>query len=56
MRRAARQNLEYLTDQQVLDKGMDRQAYQYSLLQVSKQGASLGLSNQFNFKFLKKAL
>lgn len=56
MRRAVRQNLEYLTDQQVLDKGMDRQAYQYSLLQVSKQGASLGLSNQFNFKFLKKRI
>lgn len=56
MRRAVRQNLEYLTDQQVLNKGVDRQTYQYSLLQVSKQGASLGLSNQFNFKFLKKRI
>ncbi|MBD1433797.1 TonB-dependent receptor plug domain-containing protein [Sphingobacterium sp. DN00404] len=56
MRRAVRQNLEYLTDQQVLNKGVDRQTYQYSLLQVSKQGASIGLSNQFNFKFLKKRI
>ncbi|TYR38255.1 TonB-dependent receptor plug domain-containing protein [Sphingobacterium phlebotomi] len=56
MRRAVRQNLEYLTDQQVLNKGVDRQTYQYSLLQVSKQGASLGVSNQFNFKFLKKRI
>jgi len=56
MRRSVRQNLEYLTDQQVLNKGVDRQTYQYSLLHVSKQGASLGLSNRFNFKFLKKRI
>ncbi|PRD54441.1 M56 family metallopeptidase [Sphingobacterium gobiense] len=56
MRRAVRQNLEYLTDQQVLNKGVDRQTYQYSLLNVTKQGASLGMSNQFNFKFLKKRI
>ncbi len=51
-----RQNLEYLTDQQVLDKGVDRQTYQYSLLHVTKQGASVGISNQFNFKTLKKRI
>ncbi|WP_437922318.1 TonB-dependent receptor plug domain-containing protein [Sphingobacterium sp. LRF_L2] len=56
MRRAVRQNLEFLTDQQVLDKGADRQAYQYSLLQVSKHGASVSISNQFNFKLLKKRI
>ncbi|PRD46238.1 M56 family metallopeptidase [Sphingobacterium haloxyli] len=56
MRRAVRQNLEYLTDQQVLNKGVDRKTYQYSLLNVSKQGASLGVSSQFNFKFLKKRI
>ncbi|MGV6946211.1 M56 family metallopeptidase [Sphingobacterium kyonggiense] len=56
MRRAVRQNLEFLTDQQVLDKGVDRQTYQYSLLHVSKQGAHVGISNQFNFKTLKKRI
>ncbi|MVZ67592.1 hypothetical protein GQF61_17230 [Sphingobacterium sp. DK4209] len=56
MRKAVRQNLEYLTDQQVLDKGVDRQTYQYSLLNVSKQGASVAISNQFNFKTLKKRI
>src|SRR5690606_1821447 len=55
-RKAVRQNLEYLTDQQVLDKGVDRQTYQYSLLHVTKQGASVGISNQFNFKTLKKRI
>lgn len=56
MRRAIRQNLEFLTDQQVLDKGVDKQAYQYSLLNVSKKGGSVGLSNQFNFKLLKRRI
>ena len=53
MRSAVRQNLEFLTDQQVLNKGVDRQTYQYSLLQVTRAGASVILSNQFNFKLLK---
>ncbi len=53
MRSAVRQNLEFLTDQQVLNKGVDRQTYQYSLLQVTRAGTSVILSNQFNFKLLK---
>ncbi len=56
MRRAVRQNLEFLTDQQVLDKGVDRQAYQYSLLTVTKQGVAVGVGNQFNFKTFKKRI
>ncbi|MGJ1203567.1 M56 family metallopeptidase [Sphingobacterium lactis] len=56
MRKSVRQNLEFLTDQQVLDKGVDRQAYQYSLLHVTKQGARVDISNQFNFKTLKKRI
>ena len=56
MRRSIRQNLEFLTDQQVLDKGIDKQTYQYSLLNVSKKGTSVGLSNQFNFKLLKRRI
>lgn len=56
MRRAIRQNLEFLTDQQVLNKGIDKQTYQYSLLNVSKKGTSIGLSNQFNFKLLKRRI
>ncbi|NGM72684.1 M56 family metallopeptidase [Sphingobacterium sp. SGL-16] len=56
MRNAVRQNLEFLTDQQVLNKGVDKQNYQYSLLHVTKQGAAVGISNQFNFKTLKKRI
>ncbi|MCA5003917.1 TonB-dependent receptor plug domain-containing protein [Sphingobacterium sp. WQ 366] len=56
MRKAVRQNLEFLTDQQVLNKGVDKQTYQYSLLHVTKQGVSVGMSNHFNFKTLKKRI
>ena len=56
MRKTVRQNLEFLTDQQVLNKGVDKQTYQYSLLHVTKQGAAVGISNQFNFKTLKKRI
>lgn len=56
IRRAVRQNLEFLTDQQVLDKGVDRQTYQYSLLTVTKQGIAVGVGNQFNFKTLKRRI
>jgi len=53
MRKSIRQNLEFLTDQQVLRQGVDKQTYQYSLLHVTKQGTAIGLGNQFNFKTLK---
>lgn len=56
MRKAIRQNLEFLTDQQVLNNGADRMTYQYSLLHVTKQGAAIGISNQFNFKTLKRRI
>lgn len=56
MRKAVRENLEFLTDQQVLNKGFDKQTYQYSLLNVTKQGIAIGISNQFNFKSLKKRI
>ncbi|MGN0003488.1 MAG: M56 family metallopeptidase [Sphingobacterium composti] len=56
MRKAVRQNLEFLTDQQVLNKGVDKQTYQYSLLHVTRQGVAVGMSNHFNFKTLKKRI
>ncbi len=56
MRKAIRQNLEFLTDQQVLNKGVDRQTYQYSLLNVTQRGAAVNIGNQFNFKTLKRRI
>jgi len=56
LRKAVSQNLEFLTDQKVLDLGIDRQTYQYSLLNVSKDGALMDVSSHFNFKYLKKRI
>lgn len=56
MRKAVRQNLEFLTDQQILDRGADRELYQYSLLNVSRQGLHTPVANQFNFNILKKRI
>lgn len=56
MRKAVRQNLEFLTDQQVLSKGVDRQSYQFSLLNVTQHGAVMYIGNKFNFKTLKKRI
>jgi len=56
LRGAVSQNLEFLTDQKVLDLGIDKQTYQFSLLKVSSEGSYIGISNQFNFKNLKKRI
>lgn len=56
MRKAIRENLEFLTDQQVLNNGVDRQTYQYSLLRVNTSGGSATLGNQFSFKTLKRRI
>src|SRR5690606_9078023 len=44
---------EFLTDQKVLELGIDRKAYQFSLLHVTSEGSSMPVGNQFNFKSLK---
>jgi len=56
MRKAIRENLEFLTDQQVLNNGVDRQTYQYSLLRVNASSGSATLGNQFSFKTLKRRI
>ncbi|PVH26232.1 M56 family metallopeptidase [Sphingobacterium corticibacter] len=56
MRKAIHQNLEFLTDQQVLDLGIDRQTYQYNLLHVNRTGLATPITNKFNFKMLKQRI
>ncbi|MFD2743836.1 MULTISPECIES: M56 family metallopeptidase [Sphingobacterium] len=56
MRSAIHQNLEFLTDQQVLDLGIDRQTYQYNLLHVNRTGLATPITNKFNFKMLKQRI
>ncbi|MDH5825369.1 M56 family metallopeptidase [Sphingobacterium faecium] len=56
MRKAIRENLEFLTDQQVISNGVDKQTYQYSLLHVNQHAGAVTLGNQFSFKTLKRRI
>lgn len=55
IRRAIRQNLEFIADHQVLEAGLDRKQYQYMLLKVVGVPA-FAIANQFNFSSLKKRI
>lgn len=54
LRHAIRENLEFITDRSVLRSGVDRRAYQYSLLGAGRQlEAYPAIAQGFNFKNLK---
>ena len=53
LRRAMLDNLEYLADQAVLAGGLDRRAYQYSLVRLSQTPAGPSLVSHFTFPTLK---
>ncbi len=53
LRRAVLDNLEYLADQATLRTGLDRRAYQYCLLQLSRGAAGPALALPFTFFTLK---
>ncbi|RQO32253.1 hypothetical protein DBR32_01190 [Taibaiella sp. KBW10] len=50
------QNLEYIADQEMIEKRMDKKQYQYSLLHVSAQNKYLYLTNSFNIHNLKNRI
>ncbi|MBF8964712.1 M56 family metallopeptidase [Pontibacter sp. FD36] len=55
MKKAMKENLEFIADQHVVNAGVDRVAYQYLLLKVV--GATQPqLANQFNFPLLKRRI
>jgi bla regulator protein BlaR1 len=57
MKKAVRENIEFITDRKILQKGIDSKAYQYSLLNVSFSATtSAGITNHFNFSTLKKRI
>ena len=53
LRRALLDNLEYLADHAALQTGLDRRAYQYSLLRLSQGAAGPSLVSHFTFPTLK---
>jgi len=56
MKKAVRENIEFITDRRILQKGADSKQYQYSLLTVSMAGTSNTLVNNFNISTIKKRI
>ncbi len=56
MKKAVKENLEFITDQKILNNGIDRKAYQYSLLDVGNLTPSVAIVNNFNLSDLKKRI
>jgi hypothetical protein len=56
MSMAIRENLEFITDRQVLRQGIDAKTYQYSLIKVSGIPYATAIANNFNFSHLKQRI
>ncbi|GAB3538315.1 hypothetical protein GCM10027443_33040 [Pontibacter brevis] len=55
MKKAIKENLEFIADQHVMSAGVDRKEYQYLLLNATSLSAPQ-LANQFNFPSLKRRI
>ena len=55
-RKAVKQNLEYLTDEEMLTKGYDPSSYQESLVRVSAPNHTLAITANYNHSLLKKRI
>ena len=56
MKKAVRENIEFITDRKILQKGMDSKEYQYSLVSVGLAAQSNTLVNHFNMSTIKKRI
>ncbi|MGY3213589.1 M56 family metallopeptidase [Mucilaginibacter sp. HD30] len=56
MKRAVRENIEFITDRKILQKGVDSKAYQYSLLNITFNQPAPAITSNFNFSTLKKRI
>ncbi len=56
MKTAIRENLEFITDRCLLKQGVDKTAYQYSLIKVSGIPYATAIANNFNFSHLKNRI
>lgn len=56
LRKSISQNLEFLTDQSLLKKGVEKESYQMSLLKVSVSNKPLNLTASYNSSFLKNRI
>jgi bla regulator protein BlaR1 len=56
MKKAIRENVEFITDRKILNKGIDSKTYQYSLVSVSFSNTQPGIVNHFNISTIKKRI
>jgi bla regulator protein BlaR1 len=56
MKKAVRENIEFITDRKILNRGFDTKAYQYSLVNVSFNNSTPGIVNHFNISTIKKRI
>lgn len=56
VKKAVKENIEFITDRKILQKGADSKQYQYSLLNVSMAGSPNNLVNNFNISTIKKRI
>jgi len=56
MKKAVRENIEFITDRKILQKGTDSKEYQYSLVSVGLAATSNNIVNHFNMSTIKKRI
>ncbi|AYL95036.1 M56 family metallopeptidase [Mucilaginibacter celer] len=56
IKKAVRENIEFITDRKILKNGIDSKTYQYSLVNVSFNKAQPGIVNHFNISTIKKRI
>ena len=56
MKKAIRENIEFITDRKILKNGADTKQYQYSLVSVSFYSSSNTIVNHFNISTIKKRI
>jgi hypothetical protein len=56
MKKAVRENLEFITDRMVIQQGFDSKTYQFSLLNITVSNHAPGFVNCFNISGIKKRI
>jgi bla regulator protein blaR1 len=56
MKKAVRENIEFITDRKILNKGIDSKEYQYSLVNVILTPSNQSIVNNFNLSTIKKRI
>jgi hypothetical protein len=56
IKRAIKENVEFITDRKILSKGVDSKAYQYSLISVGFNYTGHSIVNHFNLSTIKKRI